>query len=838
MTFRAAQTALSIAASVVAVVIFGVMLLALPWFYGGVEQWVRGGVALVLAAGVAAVAVRSIVAPGRESPVATAIAILPVACLIGLAALQLAGEPVAAESDGVFMAPRSIYPADTRLALAGLIAVAAAVLVGVTVFSREPAFHGLLVLCLTAATAVAFGGIAMRLTGEDRIIRGVAAVGDPFARFVNRNNAAAFLQLGIAAGLALLRSASRPDPLERDETLLARGRGSVDRATIVMIAATFLALCLAGVAASRSRGGMLAAACTISIAVPFFRWKGLGSRLGLLAAPLVIAGTLLLWLGLSSPALERFESTSLVEVLTTGRVPHWLDASPAIAARPLFGAGLGTYGYAFQQFSSLDYQTWFEHADNQFVELFVEAGTAGALILGGVLALTAFGIYRGAGRPVERVLLAAVVVGQSVHAVFDYGVIVPATALAGAALWSAGLARLLSNPDQIPMAGQGWGARALIVGAAVLVAGGLVWSRGEHRSASAVDQYAKLARNLDRPGQIEPEKLNEAIERLTAALHRRPDDALGHVALAELLVYRYRTTATARIVQVDTTLSANDAWQLTRLSSLHRTVNTLARSGATSGIDDLRRDPMVQRSLAPARRHYLDAAEACPRLPGIWIPRACLAFLDEEDPGGTAVLETAIRLFPSNPDLLRTAGRVAWQAGDAPLAARCWQRSFYVHPDGYWDFVSALAEEAGPGEAVRLSCPDDSETILQVATNAPPDSRVDLREFVGLRLEAAAAALPEGRRKDRSLAVADRLAGRFDGAEKRIQRMIAANPGDATAHSELAKLYRDTGQMTEARDEAIVAAALDRRYEALRRQLELQNRNVPSPQDVTAGRRD
>lgn len=839
MTFRAAQTAVSITASVVAAGLFAVLLFALPWIYGGVEQWVRAAVAVVLAIGIAAIAVRSFVSAEHESPAVTAIVLLPIACLIGLVALQLAGGLVPAESGGLLRTPMSIYPAETRLALAGLVAVAAAGLIGTTVFSREPAFHGLLVLCLAASAAVAFGGMAMRLTGDDRIIRGVAAVGDPFARFVNRNNAAAFLQLGIAAGLALLRSATRPEPLVQDETLLARGWRSVDRATILMIVATLLALCLAGVVATRSRGGMLAAACTVSIAVPFFRWRGLGSRLALLAVPLLFAGALVLWLGLSSAAVERFESTSLVDVMTTGRVPHWLDASQAVAARPLFGAGVGTYGYAYQQFSDLDYQTWFEHADNQFVELVVEAGLAGALILAGVLALSAFGLYWGSGKPVERVLLATVVTGQSAHAVFDYGLIVPATALAAAALWSAGLVRLLSKFVEAPTTGRGWTTRALVVPAAMLVVGGLVWSRGEHQSAWQVDQYVKLTRNLERPSQIEPGTLDEAIEGLTAALLDRHDDGVGQIALAELLVYRYRTAATARIVQVDKTLSAHDAWQLTRLSSLHRTVNTLARSGAGSGIDGLRRDPMVQASLAPARQHYLAAEEACPRLPGLWIPLACLAFLDvDADPGGTELLEAAYRLFPSNPDLLRTAGRVAWQAGDAPLATRCWKRSFRVRPGGYWEFVTALAVESGPAEAVRLSCPDDPETILQVATNAPADSRVDLREFVGLRLETVAAALPDGRQKDRSLAVADRLAGRYDEAETRLQRLIAAEPQEAVAHGELAKLYRDMGRMTDARDAAVVAAALDRRYEALSRQIESQNRNVPSRQDVTAGRRD
>ena len=46
--------------------------------------------------------------------------------LIAIGCLQTAGGLVAAESNGVFNTPRTIYPADTRLALAALVAVTAA----------------------------------------------------------------------------------------------------------------------------------------------------------------------------------------------------------------------------------------------------------------------------------------------------------------------------------------------------------------------------------------------------------------------------------------------------------------------------------------------------------------------------------------------------------------------------------------------------------------------------------------------------------------------------------------------------------------------------------------
>lgn len=835
MTFQLARNAIATTATAVAVVAFGVLLLVLPWLYGGVETWARAMAAGTLAVAMFAIAVRLLATPAGSTPRVLLAVLIPPACLIALAGLQLAGGLIPADSNGVYNLPKTIYPAETRLALAGWITVAAAAMVGGTVFSREASFHGLLTICLAATAGVAFGGIAMRLTGEDQVVRGAMTLGAPFARFINRNNAAAFLLLGIASGLALLRSASRPNLLDDTPTYLAFGWRSVDRATLVMIAAILVAFCLAGVVATQSRGGLLAAACTISAAIPFFRWKSLGLRIAVLTAPLAIAAALLFWLGLSSATIQRFESMTLENVLSTGRIPHWIDASQAVAARPLFGAGFGTYGYAFQQFSQQDYDVWFQHADNQHLELLVEAGAAGTLVLAGMAILSILGIARGSNRPVERLLVATVVVGQTAHAAFDFGVIIPATMLPVAALWSAGLVRLLTRDEFSSLSGRDWLAATVALGATVCLAGGLLWSFREYQSAWEVDRHARLIRELTHQDSVEPKRIQDAIEGLEAALRHRPDDAVGHKALADLLVHRYRMITLDQIRRAEPAMSAPDAWQLTRMTSLHRTVSRLLRSGAAAGVDGLRLDPLVQGNLVPARQHYRAAADACPRLPGPWNRLACLEFLDSEsESGGTSYLETALRLFPGDSELLQTSGHIALQAGDTSLAGRCWQQSFDVQPSGYWDIVNRLTEEVPPAQAVELTCPRRWESILQIATNVPPNTRVALQNRVGERLASAAADQPDGLAKSRAFAAVDRLAGRLDQAEGRLRELITVFPGEADLHADLANLLRTLGKLTEARDEATLAAALDNRYVALRQQIEWQVRNMPSQHDVTA----
>ncbi|MDQ3333345.1 MAG: O-antigen ligase family protein, partial [Planctomycetota bacterium] len=608
--------------------------------------------AAALAIGTAAVAVRALLAEPTVSPFSLGLSLFPIVGLLALAALQCWGGTALVVSDGSHGAPDTVYPAATRLAVASLLTAAAAATIGAIVFSREPAFEGLLAACLVSAATVAFLGIAMRLTGDDRVIRGMTFVGDPFARFVNRNNACAYLCVGLAAGIALLRSTFRLHEIDERDGLSHQNSWRMDRTTRTLVIVTLLAICLAGAIASRSRGGTIAAFVTLFTGLAFFRGERWGRRL-LLLLPLVgTAAALVAWVGLSGPVLDRFGSLSAEAVFREGRIPHWQDAMEAVKARPLFGAGLGTYGYAHQEFSKQPQAEWYEHADNHFVETLVEGGAAGALFIVAIAILTLISLVRGRERPVAGALIASLVAGQASHAFFDYGIIIPAVTLSVAMLWGAGTVRLLTNLDDSTFR-SAWFSRAAVVGISVSISAGLIWAYGEHRSAAAVERYSGVASRADRPGGLDAAEVDRAIAGLSQALERRSDDAVGQRELARLYVYRYRSAATAAMQSIDASLTKDAAWRATSLVSLHRAVTRLTAAGALTGVASLRQDPLAQRDLVPARAHLLAAEAACPRLPGVHVPLAALSFLNPEvNPGGVDELKAAVRLFPTDADML------------------------------------------------------------------------------------------------------------------------------------------------------------------------------------------
>lgn len=732
--------------------------------------------------------------------------IAPVLALLILAAFQLhGGQPPVPASSGS-SAPQTIYPAATRLALAALASAAAAILIGSIVFAKRPAFDLLLFACLLSAAAVGFFGIAMKLTGDDKVIRGMTFIGDPFARFINRNNACAFLCAGIAAGCALLRSTwdSSSNPLAQDNWRRLR---VPDRTTRILMCLVLLAVCVAGAFASRSRGGSIAAVVALLSGL-IFLGRGSWRRHAMLSAPLLLAAVgLVTWLGLSDATLDRFRGLTFDAVLREGRVPHWQDAMGAVRARPAFGAGAGTYGYAYQEFSTRPQADWYEHADNQYVEVLVETGATGAAIViaGGLLAFIAVRQCRRS--PAAATLIVSLVCGQGSHAAFDYGIVVPASVLVTALLWGAGVTSLLSQASMETVSRP---ARFSIAAMALAVAIGLSFAGSEHRAAASIESYRWVADRIVRPGGLEAARVDPLIAGMSDAVARRPDDAVGQRNLAELYLYRYRTESSEAMRRVEPMLSENEAWRTAGMPSLHRAVNRLVASGAVNGLNNLRQDPICQRDLVPAHQHLLASRTACSRLPGIHLPLAALAFLDANgDPRGLNKLETARQLFPTDLDLLKTAAQMAWQAGDSDLASRCWKASFDLSPAGFDIVTRRLLDEVGPERTIELTLADDPAIVLRVINNAEHPFDARLETSLGRQLDKQAQRLPAGVLRQRVAANAAWLTDQDDVADHAFRTLLKANPWDIELRVNYAVACMRRGRTGEAIDQLLAAVALD-----------------------------
>ncbi|QDT03508.1 O-Antigen ligase [Rubripirellula lacrimiformis] len=260
--------------------------------------------------------------------------------------------------------------------------------------------------------------------------------GKDFSTFINRNNAALTLNLGLAASLGLLGwrlSALTGQEIDGEDFeigelfALASDRDSA-------IGLTCAVLCVVGLLVCGSRGGLGAAVLASTVA---FGW--LRNRRGWATVPVAIAvvgaavAFLIVPLQLDLESIKRLEVfTSDAQTLANdGRLQHWPEGWQAGLSYLPGGSGLSSYAYAYLPYQNDLPKSWFLHADNLWLELFVEQGLVGislALVLLAALiwCLTTISVSHDALDHGIRITgwycIVAVLFSQS----FDFGLILPA----------------------------------------------------------------------------------------------------------------------------------------------------------------------------------------------------------------------------------------------------------------------------------------------------------------------------------------------------------------------------------------------------------------------------
>lgn len=191
----------------------------------------------------------------------------------------------------------------------------------------------------------------------------------PFATFVNSNNAAGFLHLCLACALGFFcvreQAASKASGTFSD--VLAYG-------AILIITV--------GIFSTESRGASVAwitgaiAFCMMNLK----RWSLKQISFGV--CTLVIAtGLFINSIGSGQTTFDRLRSLIDGRVLENVRLAHWSDAITASLHFLPFGAGLGTYGYAYLPFQTEGSARWFVNADGMPIEWFLETGVIGMILL-------------------------------------------------------------------------------------------------------------------------------------------------------------------------------------------------------------------------------------------------------------------------------------------------------------------------------------------------------------------------------------------------------------------------------------------------------------------------
>ncbi len=359
-----------------------------------------------------------------------------------------AGSPLGSSGDWL---PLSVAPdaAGHYVAYFSLLGLAA--WCGATLFHSRNRMLAML-SCLAIFGSVHAGlGIWQLCTSPGQTLWGTSA-GHPFGVFVNRNNASLIMNLGVASSLGLLgwrlTIVTGHEFRSSDFRIPALLDLFSDRAALLAIFTS--CTCVAGLFACGSRGGLAGLVVGAFLAIGLFSSRQLiGKAFAMMLLISLVAALLLARIDVTPRTLERFGATAegLSEnILTDKRLPHWQDASVALAQYVPAGSGFGSYRYAYLPHEQQGIDGWFLNADNLWLEWLVEGGLVAGLALlcvGGVM-IYALLQLRDTPDPMDHGIATAgwcalfvVLVSQ----IFDFGLLLSGSAITTALLFGAVLGR-------------------------------------------------------------------------------------------------------------------------------------------------------------------------------------------------------------------------------------------------------------------------------------------------------------------------------------------------------------------------------------------------------------
>jgi len=273
---------------------------------------------------------------------------------------------------------------ETRQALVVLAVDAAFFFLTLQLFSSAPveAWRAFGFTVLLLAGSLGLFAILQFAAGEQRIYGSVVTPGNLlFGPYVNPNHYAGLIEMLIP--VAVLSIAER--------------QGKPQLAVLAWLAVG-AAVAVASLLLSGSRGGLLALATEVAIAVGVRGWRGqrienaAGAGLAAGVVTTTLAGLLLFtWV---DPGFIAHRLTLIVKVGGPAWV-EWADFRKHVASDslrmlrdyPLTGVGLGNFQNAYPRYQSFASDLWIDHAHNDYVEALAETGVPGALLMLAALAL-------------------------------------------------------------------------------------------------------------------------------------------------------------------------------------------------------------------------------------------------------------------------------------------------------------------------------------------------------------------------------------------------------------------------------------------------------------------
>jgi O-antigen ligase len=662
----------------------------------------------------------------------------------------------------------SLSPSATRAELVRLLAV---FLLFVAVrYNTAPGRLGrLAVACTVNGAALALFAFLQFLSSPRGLMYWSIPETDaaPFGPFIDRDHFAFYVNLciGLTVGLLLARRRGVATAAEAEENgPVTRQWWGVfellnDTAALWIILA--LALMLAAVAFSLSRGGLIALAggCVLCLLLRAARssrptrWGG-----ALLATALALS--LVTWLG-TGPLRARLATLWEGDALQDSRVADWATVLPAVRDFPFLGTGYGTFEYVELLYRTDPSQKgWvIEHAHNDYLEALVEGGVVRLLLsVAAILFVYRLGwraLRRYRGQAAEGLVLGALLGFTTVvvHSFVDFGLHIPAVA-ALAAVVAAHVAalgekrRTPANGTAAAPAAPSWGARVLAL--------------------AAVGTAPVLAVVLCAEGW----RMARA-ESLRLGARRQSGDA--GLALIE-------AATQAMPEMLDLHLEAGQAYA--RGYEAERAQATAARQ-----------------YLLPALAHFVQARDLCPisaraqlllAVHGDGFARA--------DPRGT-YLERAERVSHADPELYYLAGTLELADRQHERAVASWQRSLALSDVYQQAIVEHARGVLTDEELLTRVLPDRPGQLFAAAAQLYPEPdapgrRPFYEKALQLLSEPGAVRSPADRHLQ---AVLHEALGERDEAAAAYEAALERAPREVDWRCEYAQLLRRQGRLEDAR---------------------------------------
>ncbi len=333
----------------------------------------------------------------------------------------------------------SVHPAATVQAVFRALSYGMVFIVIASHYDREARIRRLFQTVILMGCFLAIVAVAMKIAGNGRLFWVFTMPGGTsfFGPYINKNHFAGYMEMAVPVGLGsylytVSRMRGKSDragmPLQKkvaafldDEKLMPLSLGLV--CVIIMTGALFLTL---------SRGGIAAFLASLI----FFAWLARSRRslrkkwnyVLLMGVVMALAVVMAAWTMIEA----RMETVAQQSVT---RTDTWQDSIPIVRDFPLLGTGLGTFPDIFPLYQSKHSLLFFEHAENDYIELLTDTGVAGFAALLALVAVFSYAVYkRWRERHNPYVVCAAAggmasCVAITVHSLTDFNMHVPANAM-------------------------------------------------------------------------------------------------------------------------------------------------------------------------------------------------------------------------------------------------------------------------------------------------------------------------------------------------------------------------------------------------------------------------